>query len=107
MMILINLSTNLVKIIKFDTTDEQWENWKALIKQIKKDIEKLNCGQKVRQRIHEEFQEIINFIEADEEPPLQAQLAKRLKIPKNTFNRDIKILRQLFEEKWKLILLEK
>jgi hypothetical protein len=84
-----------VKIIKFDTTYEQWESWKALIKEIHDDIEKLDCKDKIRQRIIEEFQLIVNLIEEDQEPPSQAQLAKYLKIPKNTLNQDIKIFRQL------------
>ncbi len=97
---LIQQLDNRVKIIKFDTTDEQWESWKALIKQIKSDIDKLNCSDKVRQRIHDAFQAIVEFIEVDEEVPPQAQLAKRLKISKSTFGRDMEMLRQLFNDKW-------
>jgi len=84
-----------VKIIKFDTTYEQWESWKALIKQINGDIDKLDCKEKIRQRIFEEFKVIVNLIEEDQEPVSQAQLAKYFKIPKNTLNQDMKRLRQL------------
>jgi hypothetical protein len=91
---------NIVKIIKFDTRYEQWQSWKALIKQINDDIDNMECLDKIRQRIFEEFQVIVNLIEEDQEPPSQAQLAKELKIPKNTLNQDMKKLRKLFEEKW-------
>ena len=84
-----------VKIIKFDTTYEQWESWKALIKLINDDIYYIDYKEKIRQRISEEFQFIVNLIEEDQEPVSQAQLAKYLKIPKNTLNQDIKKLRQL------------
>jgi hypothetical protein len=86
---------NLIKNIKFDTTYEQWVNWNILTKEVYDDIDKLDCKDKIRQRIFEEFQLIVNLIEEDQEPPSQAQLAKDLKIPKNTLNQDMKRLRQL------------
>lgn len=92
----------LIKNIKLDTTYEQWVNWNILTKEIYNDIDKIDCKDKIRQRISEEFEVIVNFIDEDQEPPSQAQLAKYLKIPKNTLNQDMKRLRKLFEEKWKL-----
>ncbi|WP_069471208.1 hypothetical protein [Candidatus Marithrix sp. Canyon 246] len=86
---------NIAEPLKFDTTDEQWESWQNLIKQINNDIDNMNCHSKVRQRIFEEFQLIVTLIEEDQEPPSQAQLAKYLKIPKNTLNQDMKRLRKL------------
>jgi hypothetical protein len=89
---------NMIKNIKFDTTYEQWQSWKNLIKQINDDIDNMDCQNKVRQRISEEFQFIVNLIEEDQEPPSQAQLVKYLKIPKNTLNQDMKRLRKLFKD---------
>ena len=86
---------NIAEPLKFDTTDEQWESWQNLIKQINNDIDHMNCHSKVRQRIFEEFQLIVTLIEENQDPPSQAQLAKYLKIPKNTLNQDMKRLRQL------------
>lgn len=91
------------KTLKYDTTDKLWQIREGFLKQIHDDIDKLNCGDQVHERIHDEFQEIVEFIEADEELPSQAQLAKRLKIPKNTLNRDMKLLRQLFDNKWTMV----
>jgi hypothetical protein len=86
---------NIAEPLKSDTTDEQWESWQNLIKQINNDIDHMNCHSKVRQRIFEEFQLIVNLIGENQDPPSQAQLAKYLKIPKNTLNQDMKRLRQL------------
>lgn len=87
-----------VQLIEPDTTYEDYESFHELVKQVQEAINQLESQQRVRERLHQVFAEIVDYIETEGEEPFQTELVKKLDIPKATLSGDMKTLRQLVQQ---------
>jgi DNA-binding transcriptional regulator YiaG len=97
-------SSQIVQLIEPDTTEEEYESFLDLVKQVKEAIDRLKCnkskkGKKnVRERLHQLFAEIVDSLEREDIVPPQAQFARLLNISKATLSGDMKRLHEVVQQ---------
>jgi len=89
---------NIFEILKPTATGR--EQWRTLIDKIKTDIDSISSRQNRIRGVHGVFDVLVDSIEAEGPIPKQHELEASLELKTQTLSDYIKVLHDLFEEKW-------
>jgi hypothetical protein len=85
----------LVRMLAPDTGPEDCDRWEWLKQEVVRQIAGLDRQQRVRERLGQVFGALVEAIEGTSEPPQQADLVRRLGVPRATLSDDFGLLRDI------------